>query len=290
MEILKPENEIVLNFLEKINQDIREFIKTSIESSSDVDSWDFAHNEFDTLKCWLLKNCRRSQCPSFENEEGRCWLIAGTLCNGEVQGEFASKYQTCLECDVFKHICHEPLRSLNENVNILIYHLQSRARKFREVSIRDSLTGLYNRQYFNEVIEREMARCHRRPECMSFVMIDIDNFKGINDTFGHLTGDKILSECARIIENTVRKSDLVFRYGGDEFFVLLENAGSDQCDMMVDRLLRVVDDWNKRNAETFGCEISLSTGYAVCDGKGDFQSAINEADQNMYTNKSQKKG
>lgn len=281
--------ESILEFLNKINHEIEQFIKASIESSVSSYEWGALLGEFETPRCWKLKNCTKRQCPSFGNEDYRCWLLAGTLCNGEVQGEFASKYQSCLECDVFKVIHDEPLRSIYANVDILIYHLQSRARKFREISIKDQLTGLYNRHYFNEVIDRETARSERRLESIAFIMIDLDRFKQINDTFGHLMGDKLLVEAAQIIQNSVRKSDLVFRYGGDEYLVLLNNAGIEQSMLTVRRISCAVNAWNQNHANGMGCHISLSMGYAICDHDTDFRSALKQADENMYLNKKQRK-
>jgi diguanylate cyclase (GGDEF)-like protein/PAS domain S-box-containing protein len=159
----------------------------------------------------------------------------------------------------------------------------------KALSLHDSLTGLSNRHFFNKIIEREMAAIKRKDETVSFIMIDLDHFKEINDTLGHLAGDRILIEAANLIKNTVRKADLVFRFGGDEFLVLLTNTDCDKTTSMVTRLQEAVGIWNKDNAEAFGCSLSLSLGCAICEKECDIHTAIKKADERMYQNKREKK-
>lgn len=180
------------------------------------------------------------------------------------------------------------LITVGDQIGMAIDH----ARLYEEtkaLSLHDQLTGLSNRHFFDKIIEREIATVKRKDETMSFIMIDLDHFKEINDTLGHLTGDRILVETANLIRNTVRKADLVFRLGGDEFLVLLTNADCDKTTNMVARLLDEVEIWNRNNADTFGCKISFSLGCAACDKECDVQTAIKEADERMYQNKKEKK-
>ncbi|MCF8070023.1 MAG: diguanylate cyclase [Desulfobacterales bacterium] len=93
--------------------------------------------------------------------------------------------------------------------------------RMAEMSIRDKLTGLYNRRYMQEVIEREFEHSQRYKLDLSCLILDLDFFKKINDTYGHLCGDFVLQEFANQLKKTTRKSDLLFRYGGEEFLVLL---------------------------------------------------------------------
>lgn len=120
-----------INILNQLNQDIERFIRLSIESSFNIEKWSPLSNGFETIKCWEIKDCRKEECPAYNDKNCRCWLKVGTLCGGKVQGEFATKYNTCLECEVFKTISEEPLRLLYENINTLIFHLNTRALNFR---------------------------------------------------------------------------------------------------------------------------------------------------------------
>lgn len=112
---------------------------------------------------------------------------------------------------------HELKRQLDE-----INSLQAR---LQEQATRDGLTGLYNRRYCDETLERELARCGRDGHELSILMIDLDHFKKINDSYGHQAGDDVLRILASLLEEQVRASDVACRYGGEEFLVLLPGAG-----------------------------------------------------------------
>jgi diguanylate cyclase (GGDEF)-like protein/PAS domain S-box-containing protein len=94
-------------------------------------------------------------------------------------------------------------------------------------SIRDSLTGLYNRRYLNEVLEREVRRAARGQRHLAVMLLDVDSFKGINDTYGHETGDTFLRELGSFLQKRVREEDIACRYGGDEFIILLTETSPD---------------------------------------------------------------
>ncbi|MBI4697503.1 MAG: hypothetical protein HY758_00925 [Nitrospirae bacterium] len=129
------QNDLTIKLLERINHDIENFIKSSIEASSDISRWSDLHREFEHIKCWEIKGCAKKDCPAYQNEDYRCWLIAGTFCGGVVQGEFAKKYGTCFKCNIFQNIFgQQPVRRLYENIDILISHLHNRAVQLREMA------------------------------------------------------------------------------------------------------------------------------------------------------------
>ena len=99
-----------------------------------------------------------------------------------------------------------------------IHRLQA---ELREQAVRDGLTNLFNRRYLDETLERELARAKREGYPLSLVMIDIDHFKQLNDTYGHQAGDKVLRELAALLWGDIRAEDVPCRYGGEEFLVLL---------------------------------------------------------------------
>ncbi len=109
-------------------------------------------------------------------------------------------------------------------------------------SFKDSLTGAYSRAAFSPRLEEEIARAQRARSEFALVVVDLDHFKSVNDGFGHQRGDRVLREFARRLQDTVRGSDLVFRYGGDEFVLLLPDTDREAASQVVERLLVVVRD------------------------------------------------
>ena len=96
--------------------------------------------------------------------------------------------------------------------------------KLRDTSLRDGMTGLYNRRFLEEVIDKIMSQADRQEETYSVMMLDVDFFKMVNDTYGHDVGDKVIIELANILKDSIREADLAIRYGGEEFVIMLQNA------------------------------------------------------------------
>jgi diguanylate cyclase (GGDEF)-like protein len=111
----------------------------------------------------------------------------------------------------------------------------------REMAIRDGLTRCYNHKYFKARLEQEIARAHRYKGHLALGMIDIDHFKLINDTHGHLTGDAVLAELSGLVVASVRGTDVVARYGGEEFGVLLVQAGPTEASMVIGRVRHQIE-------------------------------------------------
>ncbi len=105
----------------------------------------------------------------------------------------------------------------------------------------DTLTGLYNRRYFEERLRAEVQKSFSNRTAISLIMVDIDHFKKVNDTFGHPEGDIILRETASLLQRSVRKKDTVARYGGEEFVLILPDAGLEASSMIAERIRRMVE-------------------------------------------------
>lgn len=150
-------------------------------------------------------------------------------------------------------------------VEILARHVYEELRRveleaeLREQAIRDPLTGLYNRRFLDEVLQREVARAARYGHPLSLILIDIDNFKEINDRYGHIVGDEALRRVARALRENIRRVDYIFRWGGDEFCVVLPETNGPGAQEVV-----------RRFREPFGIlaeepVIRLTLGYASWD-------------------------
>jgi diguanylate cyclase (GGDEF)-like protein/PAS domain S-box-containing protein len=128
-------------------------------------------------------------------------------------------------------------------------------------SIHDALTGLYNRRYLDEVLPREIANATRAGSPISFVMMDIDHFKNINDTFGHAVGDQVLQELSTFLKEQTRIGDLIFRYGGEEFLVLLINTKAPAAYQFAERWRQALEVFRFTNTEA-DIYITMSMGVA----------------------------
>jgi diguanylate cyclase (GGDEF)-like protein len=119
-------------------------------------------------------------------------------------------------------------------------HFQ-RLSSIKNIALFDTLTGLYNRRYFEERLGLEAQKSFYGGTALSLVMIDIDHFKRVNDTFGHTEGDKVLREISGLLKTSIRKKDTVARYGGEEFILILPEAGLDESSMIAERIRRLVE-------------------------------------------------
>ena len=155
----------------------------------------------------------------------------------------------------------------------------------KEMGIRDRLTGLYNRHYFNDVIRRELATSRRHGTAISVLLIDVDRFKQINDIRGHQVGDEVLQFVANFLTACVRESDLVFRWGGDEFLVLLTQADEASAAQKAEELSRSLP--HIPGAEHL--QPTLSVGWATHRPKAEFPRTLAEADARMYERKLSRK-
>jgi diguanylate cyclase (GGDEF)-like protein len=119
-------------------------------------------------------------------------------------------------------------------------HFQ-RFNSVKSMAIYDTLTSLYNRRFFEERLGIETQKSFYGGTPLSLVMVDIDHFKKVNDTFGHLEGDKVLCKIASLLKDSVRKKDIVARYGGEEFVLILPGAGLEESAMIAERIRRLVE-------------------------------------------------
>ena len=152
----------------------------------------------------------------------------------------------------------------------------------------DLLTGCYNRHYFEEIAKQELSISKQEHTPLKLVMIDIDHFKKINDTYGHLAGDCILREVAGLIQNSIRTYDLLCRYGGEEFMLLLRGAVSlGDTEKLCERIRTHIQD---RNFECRGITINLTISIGVCfqdvTSELTLEDIIAKADKALYDSKS----
>lgn len=273
------------------------------------------------VNCWERKGCEMKDCPAYGKTGIPCWYLAGTYCGGKIQGAFVEKCGGCRECAVFKEFCPTVVEEVGEAVNNLLNmvreskeasqkqlgkieylnkellsaleNLDTRNREIQELVITDKLTGIYNRNYLTTVLEDEIQRSQRGNNPLVLMMIDLDDFKPINDTYGHGFGDKILSFLGAMLQSTIRKCDRPFRYGGEEFVVVLPDTDTTIALAVAERI-----------RETFGKEpfvveekeviqktvyLTLSIGLATFGQGMSAGALLKQADLAIYKAKSEGK-
>jgi|SRR5579871_4348182 len=163
------------------------------------------------------------------------------------------------------------------------------ARRFleaRQLADLDALTGLHNRRYFHETLAREVARAHRYGRGLALVIVDIDDFKGVNDRIGHLAGDGALAEVAERMRDAVRESDIPCRIGGDELALILPESRLADAERLANRVEEAVV---ARPVARAG-HMRVSTGFAELQPNDDSTSLFERADQSLYGAKQSRHG
>ena len=156
---------------------------------------------------------------------------------------------------------------------------------YENLSITDGLTNLYNRRHFNEILENETARTKRHKRPLSLIMLDIDNFKKYNDTYGHLEGDKVLKGVGVAIKKSIRETDSAYRYGGEEFAVILPETIDNDAVILAERVRKSIEEQKFLISPKKVVNITASFGvtqYQIKEGIEDF---VRRADKNMYNAK-----
>jgi diguanylate cyclase (GGDEF)-like protein len=182
------------------------------------------------------------------------------------------------------------LRVLCDYAAIAIQNVRA-VERIQELTITDDCTGLFNSRHLYSVTESELERSRRFNLPFSLIFIDLDHFKRVNDLHGHLTGSRLLAEIARTIKHNVRGIDSAFRYGGDEFIVLLPQTGKDAALEVTQRLLHSLRDTRYQLSEGLELRMMASFGIATYPEDGSsIQEIIGAADEMMYLVKNSARG
>ena len=211
--------------------------------------------------------------------------------------DLTNLYQNKLESDfqgARKQL--EKLRELlGESDADRVLILMQEIERYRELSLTDELTGLFNKRYFMDRLKEETARAKRYNQCLSLIFCDIDHFKKINDTYGHSVGDRVLMEIGGILAGQIdelnvisrlRKSDIVARYGGEEFVVILPETNKSGAFLAAEKMRNAIES-HLFQIKDHEIKLAMSFGVAgLCLESGDFKELIKHADEAMYIAKS----
>jgi diguanylate cyclase (GGDEF)-like protein len=169
-------------------------------------------------------------------------------------------------------------------------------KRFREMALLDELTGLRNRRGFVAIADQYTKIARRQKQRFSLLFFDMDRFKAINDSYGHHEGDTALKCAADILRKTFRTSDILCRYGGDEFAALAVDTAGYGSDVLRERIRKNADDWNAASSRPYRIEFSIgvfvfdpSQGGGAATDADLFEEAISKADEDMYRDKAERR-
>lgn len=170
-------------------------------------------------------------------------------------------------------------------------HLEELSQRLRTMAYQDALTGLYNHRYFYEQFSHEIERSLRYGEPLTVLLMDMNNFKGINDLYGHLVGDKFLSLVGQVIARQIRSSDIGARYGGDEFVVLLPSTTYAEARVTAEKLGAAVSNAAAVSPNEEQIQLGIAIGIATCpDDSRSAGELLQIADARMFERKPKRRG
>ncbi|NEO54471.1 MAG: diguanylate cyclase [Okeania sp. SIO3B5] len=210
--------------------------------------------------------------------------ITGTICipllsQGKVWGIFYLQSELPQGISNYQQ---QLARTVAEQISLGLYNLKLRE-KLRNESIRDSLTGLFNRRYLDESLKQEIIKAKRYQQPLSIIMVDVDHFKQFNDTYGHDVGDIVLQKIAHFLQTKVRKYDIVCRYGGEEMTVILTNTTLEIAQKRADMICSGVSKLSLQNQGETLLYITVSLGVACFPLHGTTgEQIIQRADEALY--------
>ena len=227
-------------------------------------AYDSLHYQHQSSHCEMSTGSRSRHTCHYRLEMNGTWLGELTLTRSK---KFVDSDTQLLE-DLLCKLVY-PLR------NCLLY------RESQAAALQDKLTGLNNRGAFDNSLKREIDLAHRQHSPMSLVMLDIDFFKAVNDNYGHSGGDLALKELAASLIDTMRASDIAFRYGGEEFALILSNTDSKAALLVAERIRIAISQLNCNDGtRTFGFTVSLGVAQLKHGEKG--ESLFDRADSALY--------
>ena len=222
---------------------------------------------------------------SFKNEE------FSTTLRGSRKGKAAHQFELNVEGEqlgTLFYTLNKPFSMASTKIlaqlhQYLVYPLKNALMYKRAMllAMQDSLTNLGNRRYFDEQLKRAMHQANRHSTTLGLVLCDLNKFKVINDTYGHAVGDKVLINFAQALSESTRDSDSTFRFGGDEFAILIEHAGKESLELIYHRIHQAVSN----NAYLVKYQVSTSLGATFMNRADNEQSLFERADKALYRKK-----
>lgn len=221
-------------------------------------------------------------CPHCHRNQERPSICLPLYAQSDVAGLFYLECKTDIKDERQQEEQDILASSIAQQIAVGISNIKLRE-TLRYQSVRDVLTGLYNRRYLEESLEQELSRCTREKNTLSILMIDIDHFKQFNDQFGHEAGDNVIQALAKVLRDFVRKSDIACRYGGEEFLLVMPDIAFDDAVQRAKALHEKVSKIHLRYGGTALTQVTISVGLAMYPKHGkNIQNLIAAADTALY--------
>lgn len=254
-------------------------------------------------KCSDVKSCGNVDCTAFLARNSRCWVEHFADCFANAAIPATERRKACVLCEMFSTTALLAVRTRVESRKISretvvpIVTLVNEASmalevvelhdNMRKMSITDGLTGLYNHREFYQQLRRELERARRYRHSVSLLLIDVDDFKKFNDSYGHLAGDLALRKIADMLRNCARATDIVARYGGEEFGVILPESTSAGALMLAERIKTEVGKHDFLPQVSGEVHLTVSIGiYTAEEGAATEDQLVRYADEAAYSAKS----
>lgn len=177
---------------------------------------------------------------------------------------------------------NKELTEFNQSLEKKVYErteeLHDAYKKMKQLAVTDTLTGIYNRYYFNTALEKEIYRAHRYERSFALLMFDLDHFKHVNDTYGHAIGDKVLLSLSNLVASCLRESDIFARIGGEEFVIILPETGEELSLEIAERIRKNVEKYSFEPVK----QVTISIGLVRHRPEEDLEELLKRVDSALY--------
>lgn len=243
---------------------------------------------FRQYDCWALRQGRVHTvdnpdtgliCPHCSDAIIGPYLCIPMIAYGDVMGVL---HLTLAESEKLTSSLEQLVISASEHLALALANLQLRE-ALQAQSVRDPLTGLFNRRYMQETLERELARTERMGTGLCVIMLDVDHFKNFNDTYGHEAGDLVLHEIGSYLQKAIRTEDIACRYGGEEILVIMPGIDTDNAYIRAEELRKGIKNISLQHKGQTLTGLSISLGVAIAPVNGNSaDSLVDAADAALY--------
>ena len=267
-------------YLASENKDILEAIATWGDS--------YSHEHFEPKECWAIRrgdihisdpDASNLFCSHIVKEKLTPRLCLPMIARGETIGMLHLNFSNAKTID---RSTQDLAETVAQNLALSFANLKLQ-QKLRYQSLRDPLTGLYNRRYLQEAFEKELERASRKQQSVSVMMLDVDYFKRFNDVYGHAAGDLVLSKVGAYISSTIRQYDIACRYGGEELIIVMPDVDIDNAILCAERIRTGIKNMHLKHDNRQLDSISISIGIACYPDNGsDAEGLIRAADKALY--------